>query len=194
MQTKSKNCHIRGKLCVSRSFKICSHSHSWARGFLGSLRNRFPVPSNWTAVNGFGKSRWYISINTSKIYVDCTDNGGPWKALISLHGEHTSVSHAPTLPPTSWCQWLVNLGLLWPQKAPCSLVRFSVDELCPDSAAFPPPPRPQLAFHTSRRGFPCRTGTFACCEDRWQIAFETTSFCITSRWCPLFCELNLFSY
>lgn len=94
----------------------------------------------------------------------------------------------------SWCQWLINLGLLLPQKAPCSFIRFSVDELHPDSAAFPSPPQAQLAFHTSGWGFPCRTGMFGCCEDRWQIDFETALLCITSRGCPLLCEWNLFSY
>lgn len=99
---KSKNWHIRGKLCASRSFKICICSHTGARGLVGSFCNCFLFPSNSTAANGFGKSRWYISVNISKIYVNCTDNNClPWKPQPSL-ARRTHICVAPTLPRAPW--------------------------------------------------------------------------------------------
>lgn len=54
------------------------------------------------------------------------------------------------------------------------------------------PPLAQLPFYTSEWGFPCRSAIFACYKDRRQIVFETAPYCITLRWCPLFCKHNCF--
>lgn len=122
---ESKNCHIRGKLCIYRSFKICIFSHTGVRGLAGSSRNCFLVHSSSTAADGFGKSCWTVSISISNI-------------LCQLHGQHQSALKTPTssctentrlccatLSHVSWHHLFFLLQFL----PPCSAISFSVNEL-----------------------------------------------------------------
>lgn len=131
----------------------------------------FLFHSNSTAVNGFGKSHWYISINMSKIYVNCIDNNcQPWKTPISSCTENTHLYHTYSfsyVPPPF--VYLVSIlfsssglrNLPGHQSAlvsmRCILTQYRLSPLFPSLA--------QLPFYSSEWGFPCKAATFMCCRD-----------------------------
>lgn len=84
--------------------------------------------------------------------------------------------------PGTICLSRFPFVLLWTQKAPCSSISFSVNEVYPDLVQAPLlfPPLAQLPFYPREWGFPLRAATFVCCKDRRQIDFETAIYCITS--------------
>ena len=124
-----------------------------------------------TAVNGFGKSHWYISINTSKICVNCIDNScQPWKTPISSCIENTHLYHTYSfsyIPVAFACLVSILFSSSGPRNLPghqsalvsmrCILTRYRLSPLFPSLA--------QLPFYSSEWGFPCKAATSVCCRD-----------------------------
>lgn len=145
-----------------------THTSLWS--LLGSSSYKcFLLLSNFTAVNGFGKSHWYISINISKIYINCTDNNcQPLETLIfSCVGSYTCVT------PSASHLSLSHLSLSFPFCSSLDLegsrlsISFSVNEVYSDGVQAPPlfPPWASCFFLCQWIRFSSQCSAFMFCED-----------------------------